>query len=752
MANVNDININPKLVKIPTGFSSRPQVGKIQQLYDLNNNDLYKRLSPYTPNSGLFSFGPRQPFLYVNPNQGRKGINGLKRFQSRSFPFASSLLDTARIAKFLVSGNGILFIAKQFYLQKSQPFNETRLYNPLSPLLAVSTRINPFSDKHPSRFIDTSGGLLGSLASLVGISIKSKPSAPKGTVGLGALPPNVTAANSKGLLRAHTAISGYNRLKNLSPDKKGGLKGALLSMAKSLFGGFGGQKQPVNASFRSDEGGYGIQLASNSKFDYCDKNGTPVKWGTDYYMRFEAGSSDGNAKVNIRKEGETSKSDGVRSLKVFGQKIPHSSQYFGLELGNDGDEDSTKYGEQVGRDAKFAPTGYGATTKFSDILSVYNVYTGVKGTVEDMTPVITDSKFTDKTKQSFKDVEDGLKRVITKLKESGYEYKPIDDHDLLNKQFSNKSFAGMDNITYKTRDPNKPLDPRNYNDSYEADFRTNKTLLDRKKGFAGAGRQDSVNSLSILSKTPADASVFENKHQKQTYDPYKDDQIAFYFRDLVNDKYIPFRATVTGINERSAATWNPISYIGRSDKLYNYGGFSRAIDFKFKVVAMSVKELLPMWKRINYLFGLTKPSNYTAKNFAIPPLTTFTIGDLYKDQPLILENLSLSIPEDALWETLSEKNFYDQNNDWKYSDGRISWKDSSGKYAQFPMECEISVAGQLLEKQRPQTGQNNWASDVGAFDSEGDKNRQTFSDKLSSVNPEISVPAYNKAVILMKVL
>ena len=84
----------------------------------------------------------------------------------------------------------------------------------------------------------------------------------------------------------------------------------------------------------------------------------------------------------------------------------------------------------------------------------------------------------------------------------------------------------------------------------------------------------------------------------------------FYFYDIYNQKYIPFRATVKGISERSVSTWDDFQYIGNADKVYNYKGFTRGLGFSFTVVAMSVKELLPMWQRINYLMGLTKPANY----------------------------------------------------------------------------------------------------------------------------------------------
>jgi hypothetical protein len=711
---------------IPT----RSPVGKIQQLYAANNKSLYTRISPYTENSGLLSFGPRQPYVTSNPNQGRSGINAIRRFDSRVFPIGSSLLDTQRVAKFMVSGNGIIFLAKQILLQKSQPFNETRIYNPLSPLLAVSTRINPFSDKNPLRFIDTTGGALGALSSLVGISINNTPTAPKGTVGEDAMPLK-SPANSKGLLRAQTAISGYNRLTKVSGGEKK-LSDGLKSMAKSLFGGFGVQKQPDNTNFRADEGGYGIQLSpipSNeaSKFDYYDKNGAIVKWGKDYFMRFEAGKNNGNAKENIKKKGEESITTADKLVTIFSRKVPKTSKYFDEPLGYDPKTTADgyiRYGDNLGHlRAELENSPF----KFSEMLSIYKVYTDTTS----LDRVRTESKFNDRNKKSVKDVEDSLNRVMRSIKNAGYDYVTKNGYDKSVKQFSDGGFVGLDEITYRTKHAQHTgLGPENYLGSYGISVKDNPHHIDKVKGFAGHARADKINTLTILSKKVGE-SVLTNEDGIQKLNPYTEDQIAFFFHDLVNDRYIPFRCTVKGVNESLTANWSDVSYIGRADKLYNYTGFGRELNFSFTVAAMSIKELLPMWTRINYLAGLVKPAKYTESNytvekniinnssFIIPPLVAITIGDLYKEQPLVLKSIGIQIPEGALWETISENR--PGNEDWKYLNDKIVYTDSKelGKFAQFPRECEISINGSLLEKQRPMVGLNNFGgvSDGGKFSS-----------------------------------
>jgi hypothetical protein len=324
------------------------------------------------------------------------------------------------------------------------------------------------------------------------------------------------------------------------------------------------------------------------------------------------------------------------------------------------------------------------------------------------------TKFTDKESQSVKDVEDNLKKVLDTIISAGYTYNGLTSTDIINQQFSNESYKGYDFIKQLTKDPysqQREESPFNYRGGYLAQFGLNKRkqLLDdpKGKGLAGSMASDKINLLTVLNE--------EDVGLDKKYNGDNDDIIKFYFHDLVNNKYIPFRATITGLNENYNGDWTAIEYIGRADKLQSYKGFSRTIGFKFNVVANTIKELLPMWQRINYLVGLTKPANYTqgggtASNlysrFMIPPLVKFTIGDIYKNQPGVIKSIGLNIPENCVWETVSEET--SAKFDWSYLNGRIQWQDSIGKVAQFPRECELNINMDLLEKERPVVGGTNF--------------------------------------------
>jgi hypothetical protein len=166
------------------------------------------------------------------------------------------------------------------------------------------------------------------------------------------------------------------------------------------------------------------------------------------------------------------------------------------------------------------------------------------------------------------------------------------------------------------------------------------------------------------------------------------------------------------------------------------------MNFSFVVVADSIKDLLPMWKRINYFYGLTKPSNYTmtgtsnntdkstqyVSHFVIPPMVKMTIGDFYKNQPIVIDSIQITIPDDAQWETISEG-----KREWTY--GPLVYS-APGRTAQFPRVCELQVQCKLLEKERPQSGHNNWGDSLLWNDN---RSSNPFSYLLKQENKSMAV-------------
>ena len=138
---------------------------------------------------------------------------------------------------------------------------------------------------------------------------------------------------------------------------------------------------------------------------------------------------------------------------------------------------------------------------------------------------------------------------------------------------------------------------------------------------------------------------------------YRDkDIIPFEFQVLNpsnpnTPKYVYFRAYLDSFNDNYNGTWNSTKYIGRGEPLYNYDGFGRTIDFSFKIAAETRKDLLPLYKKINYIAGTTAPSYDTDQTFMRGVITRVTIGDYLVQTPGFFTNISLSWNKTYAWET-----------------------------------------------------------------------------------------------------
>jgi len=84
-----------------------------------------------------FSANGFQPVVVKPDTDGVFGSRSRIKNDTRSVPTVSVLRDTKRVSSFLNTADGRLFITKQLLLQTGNTFENTRIYNPLSPLQNV---------------------------------------------------------------------------------------------------------------------------------------------------------------------------------------------------------------------------------------------------------------------------------------------------------------------------------------------------------------------------------------------------------------------------------------------------------------------------------------------------------------------------------------------------------------------------------------------------------------------------------------
>ena len=173
-----------------------------------------------------------------------------------------------------------------------------------------------------------------------------------------------------------------------------------------------------------------------------------------------------------------------------------------------------------------------------------------------------------------------------------------------------------------------------------------------------------------------------NKLDKTTDLPK--DFIKFRIRDVVNGRWIIFPAIFTaGITDNSAASYNPINYIGRADAVHIYQNRTRSISFGFRVVALNEEDIPVIWEKMNYLKGLTLPqyksffsdTNTSNNTRPVAPIINLTIGDMFVNTPGYFTSVSVNVANSSTWET---------------KDGR-----------QFPHVCDVSVEFTHIGKEVP---------------------------------------------------
>lgn len=680
--------------------------------FQAQSNSIYNKYTPFT----TYSIGPSQPFIYTKISDSTI-LKNFTKYDTYAAPIGSTARDVKRIGQYSISGNGILYLGKQLYLQKENAFNETRIYNPLSLLKATARPASLGLIDYPQRHLETSGGLLNffkdALLSTIGFENKdSKTPTIEGTAtGRNGQTPYASYVGAHGgaragLMRLGTASAASSIFESTwvtNPSQGSTNGGFLANLGRSLvnklkslipstnpLGAFGGTsseawefrpeykkgKDGIYYAFLADNSGFMTVNAPASQLFYNDRTfasanaaqRSTVKIARDFHKYYPQKQADASSRVwyaNPSKISEDSVGitdvDGNKNnLKSLHERMVKSISAFQNPTANQFRRSAERYSEVKDSKGNKYPTyndipTYGEENKYE--LRIENI----KGAI----PI---------RKRGFSEAT---------------------------------SFANISNGKTTGEDSYNTLE-------------------------AISGKRDTI------PKELLDADPNQSK-----------DLIFFYFYDLINEMYIPFRATIKGLSDQHNAEWEEISYIGRADKLFMYKGFSRDVNFSFTVYANSAKEMLPMWERINYLVGLTRPSKYTALpnkpmtakqkqellgnatealnlanevgdvggqeaantrieelnkinsnettgregKFIYPPMTTFRLGDMYVDQPCILSSVGVNISDDANWESLRADDYsyiYKQ-----YSDDIIS---KGTKSRQLPLQVDVSVTLKILEK------------------------------------------------------
>ena len=117
----------------------------------------------------------------------------------------------------------------------------------------------------------------------------------------------------------------------------------------------------------------------------------------------------------------------------------------------------------------------------------------------------------------------------------------------------------------------------------------------------------------------------------------------------IDKNWLHFRALLNKFSESYKSGWKSQEYMGRAEKFYRYNSFDRDISLDFNLVAFSKQELMPIYKKLNYLASHLAPY-YSKKGYMSGNLVQLTVGNYLWEQTGFIESIGIDIDNETPWE------------------------------------------------------------------------------------------------------
>tara|TARA_Y100000385_G_scaffold220963_1_gene230566 strand:- start:761 stop:2824 length:2064 start_codon:yes stop_codon:yes gene_type:complete len=191
-----------------------------------------------------------------------------------------------------------------------------------------------------------------------------------------------------------------------------------------------------------------------------------------------------------------------------------------------------------------------------------------------------------------------------------------------------------------------------------------KNNIENRVGLGNPGKRGIVTNYQI-GKTDLNGDVLGPldlitsmplyKSKKVTTSGAKNDLVKFRIGIIDNSDpslktYVHFRAFLDEMSDNYSADWSGEKLMGRGENFYRYNGFNREISLGWTVMAQSKQELMPMYRKLNYLASSLAPDYSKSIGYMRGNLATLTVGGYLYEQPGIITSLNYSIPQESPWE------------------------------------------------------------------------------------------------------
>jgi len=162
---------------------------------------------------------------------------------------------------------------------------------------------------------------------------------------------------------------------------------------------------------------------------------------------------------------------------------------------------------------------------------------------------------------------------------------------------------------------------------------------------------------------------------------------------------IRFRSYGLGsITDNTSFSWSEVKYAGRTLAQQKFESVARDVSHDLMIVSFTAMEAKQNYIRLNKLYQMASPSINTS-GLATAAFCQLTLGDLYKDQNVIIDKITFTVDEDVPW------------------DINLGTPDTETAEAELPMVIKLNLGYKLLTNADGgffTKGTRYWKTDFGA--------------------------------------
>ncbi len=221
-----------------------------------------------------------------------------------------------------------------------------------------------------------------------------------------------------------------------------------------------------------------------------------------------------------------------------------------------------------------------------------------------------------------------------------------------------QDFRSKTNFTGST----KSLDYSNFNQTIEGrvnlgnPFRAgNRTSY--SKGVTDPASGQPLGALDKINALP----IYRSKNAEKNSEEYPVNDLVKFRIGVIDNanpefkQYIHFRAFLNSMDDSYSADWSSQKFAGRAENFYNYQGFDRSIGLSWTVAAQSKQELMPMYRKLNYLASICAP-DYSDSGYMRGNLISLTVGGYLYEQVGIMTGIQYTVPTESPWNIAISEN------------------------------------------------------------------------------------------------